>query len=689
MSHFSLRGLLVRPEDLSGPKGVAEAGSSARIDLIALLSPCGDLIAYFAAVGFGASVERGQIAGFTLAAAMSLASLLRAHLHRALRWTLGRYLVLITIALLALFLRSGVLGLLTNVFNWPAGAAIVFAVITTAAVIRSGIVYCARGASLRLGGGKDWRTGALGLLLCAWLLRLIYCAQIELLPTETYYWNYSRHLDFGYLDHPPMVALLIRTGTAVFGNTEFGVRISALCLSLVTAFFVYRLTRNVFGEPSAWLAALLTQTLPFFFFTSGMTMTPDAPLTAAWAASLYYLERALIAKHARAWWGAGLCFGLGMLSKYTIGLLGVAVCIFMVLDGQSRKWWRRPEPYAAAFIALAVFSPVIMWNAEHEWASFAFQSTRRLAEKHQFALHLFIASALVLVTPTGIAAAAALLRRRAPFCATDDATARLRAWRFLQTCVGVPLAAFAAFSLFHEMNLDWPGPAWIAAVPVMAFGMVQVGDSGAGRLPALVRAAWLPTLLALLLFDGLRFQYFTVGIPGLGYGQVPESVPVGWRELGRQIHDIKEHAGGDPLIVGMDQYFLASELAFYAPNPRKAVLGTTNPSLFGRSGLMYERWLPPSAERGRTLLLVAWNAADLDAPDVQAAVESLAPVQTGELRRNGNFIRPYFYRFAYGYRAYSPEQQGGASGATPAAIPPLQRELRISWSSGLDQGECR
>jgi dolichol-phosphate mannosyltransferase len=659
---LNLRGLLARPEDLSGRKGGAgDKGSSARIDPIAVLAPCADLIVYFAAVGFAASAERAQIAGFALAAVMNLGSLLRARLRHAPPWTLGRHVVLLAVTLFALFLRGGVFGLLTNVFKWPAGAAIVFAVLITAAVIRSGIVYCAEGASLRLGDGKNWRTGTLGLMVCAWLLRLIYCGQIELLPTEAYYWNYSRHLDFGYLDHPPMVALLIRAGTAVFGNTEFGVRIGALCLGFATAFFVYRLTRNLFGEPSAWVAVLLTQTLPFFFFTGGMVMTPDAPLTAAWAASLYYLERALIAKHARAWWGAGLCLGLGMLSKYSIGLLGAAVCLFMLLDVRSRIWWRRPEPYGAVIIALAVFSPVIVWNAEHEWASFAFQSTRRLAEKHQFALHMFIASALVLVTPTGIAAAAALLRRCAPGAngatgatgATGDATDRQRAWRFLQFCLGVPLGAFAFFSLFHEMNLDWPGPAWIAAVPVMALGMVYVGDSWAARLPALVRAAWLPTLLLLLLFDGLRFQYFTVGIPGLGYGQEPESVPVGWRELGRQVHDIAEQAAGDPLIVGMDRYFLASELAFYAPNPHDAVRGTTNASLFGRLGLMYERWVPPCAERGRTLLLLAWDAADLDSPDVQAAVEALAPVQTGELWRNGILIRPYYYRFAYGYRALS------------------------------------
>ena len=86
-------------------------------------------------------------------------------------------------------------------------------------------------------------------------------------------------------------------------------------------------------------------------------MTPDAPLTAAWAAALYFLERALIAERAEAWWGVGLCLGLGMLSKYTIGLLGLSAFLFMLLDARARQWLRRWQPYGAALLALAVFSP--------------------------------------------------------------------------------------------------------------------------------------------------------------------------------------------------------------------------------------------------------------------------------------------------------------------------------------------
>src|SRR5580692_8752144 len=278
------------------------------------------------------------------------------------------------------------------------GAALALAIATGVVLKRAG----------NPGADFHWRALLIALVGYAFFLRVLYSGQIELIPEEAYYWNYSRHLDIGYLDHPPMVAWLIKLGTLLFGDTEFGVRFGALCCGTVSSCFIYRLTRNVFGESSALLALSLAQVLPFFFM-AGMIMTPDAPLTAAWAASLYFLERALIAGRRRAWIWAGLSVGLGLLSKYTIAMLGAGTFLFMALDPTSRRWFRRWEPYAAVGIAAAVFAPVLIWNAQHDWASFAFQTSRRLAEAPQFALHKLIASALILITPTGVLAVGAAL----------------------------------------------------------------------------------------------------------------------------------------------------------------------------------------------------------------------------------------------------------------------------------------
>ena len=80
------------------------------------------------------------------------------------------------------------------------------------------------------------------------------------------------------------------------------------------------------------------------YFGFGFFMTPDAPLCAAWAGGLYFLERALVNRQSKAWFGVGICLGLGMLSKYTIALLVPAAVLFILLDKESRHWLRRPEP---------------------------------------------------------------------------------------------------------------------------------------------------------------------------------------------------------------------------------------------------------------------------------------------------------------------------------------------------------
>ena len=490
------------------------------------------------------------------------------------------------------------------------------------------------------GKARQRQTLVLGVVGCAFVLRLLYAALVELLPEETYYWNYSRHLDIGYLDHPPMVAWLIRSGTSLFGDTEFGVRFGALLCGVTAAVFLFRLTRNVFGAGCAPSVLMLSLTLPFFFM-SGLLMTPDAPLTAAWAAALYFFERALIAGQPRAWLWAGAALGIGMLSKYTIALLGAAVFVFMVLDPASRRWFRRWEPYAAVLLAAALFAPVIFWNSQHEWASFAFQTSRRLAERPRFSLHKLIGAALILITPTGVLAVVAGLRHLPAHSAATDEDSMSRRGRFLTICLLVPLAVFVCFSLRHEVKLDWTGAPWVAALPLLA--------ATPGRW---LDRAWPPTLVLMLLIYGAGLWYLVLGVPGMGYSSHMELVPVAWRDFGRQIEGIANavrRQEGDVLVVGMDRYAIASEAAFYASDRPRSVATSSAAHLFGDVGLMYERWFPPGAQAGRTLLLVAWSPETLKDPRLARQVDRLDPVQEGVLIRNQRIVRRYYYRVAHGY----------------------------------------
>ena len=83
------------------------------------------------------------------------------------------------------------------------------------------------------------------------------------------------------------------------------------------------------------------------------------------------------ARRPLAWWAAaGVMLGLGMLSKYTAVLLVAGAGLWVLVQRDQRRWLAHPGPYLALTIATMVFSPVLVWNAQHGWASFVFQSTR-------------------------------------------------------------------------------------------------------------------------------------------------------------------------------------------------------------------------------------------------------------------------------------------------------------------------
>jgi dolichol-phosphate mannosyltransferase len=491
----------------------------------------------------------------------------------------------------ALFLRGGVLATAARSWEWPPLAAVTLAIAVSAAVTYLGSAFFVFPVtSLRRNEKVYWGMVTVLVVSYAALLRLFFMGTMELIPQEAYYWNYAQHLDIGYLDHPPMVAWIIALFTGIFGHTEFFVRIGAFLSWAIAAFFIYGLARNCFEKSVAWPALLLFSTIPFFFGI-GMIMTPDAPLVAFWAGTLYFLERALLGEERAAWWGVGICAGLGLLSKYTIALLGAGTLLFMLVDPISRKKLSSIRPYLALLIAFAIFSPAIIWNAQHNWISFSFQGPRRLLGPTRFSLLDTVAYLLLLLSPTGVAAAVAAISPK------TTASLGRRKFLFLTLTALFPVAVFTLFSLFREVKLNWTGPAWLSLIPIMAWHMV----SGEGKLVAFLRRAWFPTIAVVLLVFGFALHYATLGFPILAY---PKNVPmVGWEDLARQVEGLEDQwekaLGEEPLIVGMDKHKVTSELAFYRTklfgkndSEREGVAYTAGPNLVGEESLIYKQWFP-------------------------------------------------------------------------------------------------
>lgn len=493
-------------------------------------------------------------------------------------------------------------------------------------------------------------TGANFALLAAALilLRAVYLAFPNLFPEEAYYWNYAKHLDYGYLDHPPMVAWLIHLGTAIFGEKEFGVRVFAFGSSLVATFFAYRLAALFYDRVVATLAALLVQALPIFFLT-GFIMTPDAPLVACWAGALYFLARVFFERRAGAWLGVGVFIGLGMLSKYTIALLGPATLLFIGWDRESRFWLRRAAPYGAVLLALLIFSPVIVWNAAHHWASFAFQSAGRVQEARRFSLHQLAASVLVLITPLGVwFAGRALAGRGEPLPVADSESKRAdpaHRLLFARVFTFVPLSAFVLFSLFHPVKLNWTGPLWLAVLPLIA---AQIAALAADPGRVWLRRGCQVTAAACGAVYLVSLQHLAFGVPGLGYLKDINLLPVGWSSLGQEIErqaaELQREVPANVPVraVGMDRNFIAGELAFYHSQPARAARETPGAHLFGKPSLMYEYWFPPKAQDGAALLLVSFERHRLVNPRIQASSRAQGEIQTHWLQWRGRRIRLYY-----------------------------------------------
>jgi len=304
--------------------------------------------------------------------------------------------------------------------------------------------------------------------------------------------------------------------------------------------------------------------------------------------------------------GVGVCAGLGMLSKYTIALLGLPLLFFMLVDPRSRRWFFKPEPYLALLLALFLFLPVIVWNAKHGWASFIFQGPRRFQDSLDFTLPALLGSVLVLLAPTGAAAAFAAGWSTAGSKAEREGVGRALGRRgrlFIALFTVLPFLFFLAFSLGRNAKLNWTGPLWLAIIPLMAWQMAPAEGGRPGRLVRSLQRAWPFTVAATMLFFGAFLHFWVLGLPGLPYPKVADfSVITGWRDLAQKIELVEKETEIStevkPWVVGMDKNNIASELAFYRHNPgqeearKEALSHTLGRSIFGMDSLMFGYCFP-------------------------------------------------------------------------------------------------
>src|SRR5262245_16246011 len=216
------------------------------------------------------------------------------------------------------------------------------------------------------------------IVLALVVLRLAAAAWTPLTFDEAYYWMWSKSLAFGYYDHPPMVALMIRAGTLIAGDTELGVRLVSILLALPMSYAVYRAAAILFGGTRLAANAAILLNVTLMAAVGTLIVTPDAPLLVASSFVLFFLAKVLETGRGAWWLAVGADVGCALLSKYTALLFGPAILIWLVLAPRQRRWLINIWPYLGAVVSLAIFAPVILWNSEHQWVSFLKQISGRV-----------------------------------------------------------------------------------------------------------------------------------------------------------------------------------------------------------------------------------------------------------------------------------------------------------------------
>lgn len=299
-------------------------------------------------------------------------------------------------------------------------------------------------------------------------LRIAYASLIELRTDEAYYWTWSKEHVLSFLDHPPMIAWFIRFGTGIFGDTDLGVRFGGIVAMACTQLLLADIVRRVTHDIRAIVLAILMPEAALYYGLLMAKVAPDVALIPFAVAMLWALVR--VAEGDQRWWlAAGLFGGLSLLSKFTVVMLLPAIVAFILVPDWRLKQLRSPYPWIAAVIALAVFSPVLIWNYQHDWASFRFQLVRATA-LHEFSLRTvgdyiglqwgLVGFVLFLVALSGVALTAWRgYRHRQPVAI------------LLSTAVIVPFLYFFWKSLTLRVGDTWPMFMWPAGFAAAAINI--------------------------------------------------------------------------------------------------------------------------------------------------------------------------------------------------------------------------
>ena len=506
------------------------------------------------------------------------------------------------------------------------------------------------GPRARLRAARAWLSTPAGgvalLILTTLLVRLVFASALGLGIDESYMVAAGRTLRLGYFDHPPLAWWMAWGAAHIAGNeSAIVVRLPFVLLFALTTWLMFRLTASLFGACAGLWAAALLNAAPVFGITTATWVLPDGPLMAALLGAAVCLLAAFPAqgRGAWGWWlGAGGCAGLALFSKYSAALTIAGAMMFLLTEPSARRWLRRPHPYVAGLLALAVFSPVLVWNAEHDWASLLFQAGRAGGGRlHPFGPLSTLAGEAAFVlpwiwVPLVICGAAAL--RGGP---RDPG-------RWLLACLALPpILLFLIVSLRSHVLFHWAAPGYLMLFPLLGDAIGRRRRNSRPIRVGLGATAAFVTIGALFVASEVRFNWLPAVAEDFALGTDPDIDAVDWTSVRADLA-ARGLLGRPGLVVAATRWHDAGKID-YALDGRATVL------CLGADPREYGLVARPEDHAGDDVLIVAPRStlAQVTA-QFGAAFDSIETLPATLVRHDGRpaMVLPLFL----GHRLHYPRQ---------------------------------
>lgn len=218
---------------------------------------------------------------------------------------------------------------------------------------------------------------------------------------ELYYLACSRHLDLGYVDHPPLSVYLLALNSWLFGKSIFALRFLPALFGSMTIFLIGLLARELGGGRWALLLAGLSSLVSLIFLAMSSVYSMNALDHLVWAVVALLVARLLRTRKNAYWPLIGGMVGLGLLNKVGVLWLGAGIAVGLLATGE-RRWLRTRWPWLAGALALALFLPYVWWNLTHDLAHLEFIRNATAGKYSGLSAGSFLAEQFVVQNPVTV-----------------------------------------------------------------------------------------------------------------------------------------------------------------------------------------------------------------------------------------------------------------------------------------------